>query len=104
MPLIILIVFLLNILSVAVLASAGWLGWTWYTGFLIEAPNGDFVRAREDWRLWLALGLLAWSFLGRYVVLARMAWRSGHRPNAVTVVKSRDMTAHLSMWKRAAKG
>lgn len=77
MPLIILIVFLLNILSVAVLASAGWLGWTWYTGFLIEAPNGDFVRAREDWRLWLALGLLAWSFLGRYVVLALLARPDG---------------------------
>jgi pimeloyl-ACP methyl ester carboxylesterase len=77
MPPINLIVFLLNILSVVVLAYAGWLGWTWYTGFLIVAPNGDLVRAREDWRLWLALGLLAWSFLGRFVLLPLLARRDG---------------------------
>ncbi|MFN3536668.1 MAG: alpha/beta fold hydrolase [Brevundimonas sp.] len=65
---IILLLFLLNILSLAVLGASGWLGWSWYQGDLITDPNGTLTRVREDWKLWLALSLLAWSFLGRMVL------------------------------------
>ena len=77
MPLIILALFLLNALSLLILGGAGWFGWTWYEGIVVQTPDGDLARVREDWRLWLALGLLAWSFLGRFVVLSLLAKPDG---------------------------
>lgn len=70
---IILLLFLLNILSLAILGASGWLGWSWYQGNLIADPDGTVTRVREDWRLWLALTLLAWSFLGRMVLRPLLA-------------------------------
>lgn len=77
MPPIILVVFLLNIVAVAVLAAAGWMGWTWYSGTPVQTIDGELMRLREDWRLWLALAFVAWSFLGRFVVLALLARSDG---------------------------
>lgn len=77
MPPIVLVVLLLNIVAVAVLAGAGWLGWTWYSGVPIQTIDGQGIEVREDWRLWLALALVAWSFLGRFVVLALLARSDG---------------------------
>lgn len=77
MPPIILAVFLLNIAAVAVLGGAGWMGWTWYSGVSVETIDGELIRVREDWRLWLALPLAAWSFLGRFIVLAFLARSDG---------------------------
>jgi len=65
MPLFAVLRFLFMVLSLAVLAAAGYLLWTWYEGEVLTTPDGVLVRAREDWRLWLGVALLAWSFLGR---------------------------------------
>ncbi len=68
MPPIIFLLFFLNILSLAILGGAGWLGWSWFEGEMVADLDGGVTRVREDWRLWTALGLLAWSLLGRLVV------------------------------------
>lgn len=70
---IILLLLLFNVLSLAILGASGWLGWSWYQGELVADPEGTVTRIREDWRLWTALALLAWSFLGRMVVLPLLA-------------------------------
>lgn len=70
---VILLLFLLNILSLVILGASGWLGWSWYQGDLIADSDGTVTRVREDWKLWLALGLLAWSFLGRMVLRPLLA-------------------------------
>lgn len=62
---------LLSWLSLAILAAAIWLLWDWSQGEMVARPDGVLVRVRPiDWRLGLGAGLLAWSFLGRLVVLA----------------------------------
>lgn len=68
MPPIIFLLFFLNIMSLAILGGAGWLGWSWFEGDMVADLDGGVTRVREDWRLWTALGLLAWSLLGRLVV------------------------------------
>lgn len=73
MPLIALLRFLFSILSLAVLALCGYLLWSWYEGELVRGPDGLLHRVREDWRLWTGLGLLAWSFLGRFIVTPLLA-------------------------------
>ncbi|MFN3816337.1 alpha/beta fold hydrolase [Brevundimonas sp.] len=70
---IILLLFLFNVLSLVILGASGWLGWSWYQGELIADPDGTVTRVREDWRLWTALALLAWSFLGRRALLPLLA-------------------------------
>jgi pimeloyl-ACP methyl ester carboxylesterase len=56
-----------------VLGAGGYLLWSWYDGALILNDAGDLVRVREDWRLWTAIGLLAWSLLGRFLVTLLLA-------------------------------
>lgn len=95
MPPIILILFLLNALSLGILGGAGWLGWTWYDGAVVQTPNGDLTRVREDWRLWVAMGLLAWSFLGRFVVLTLLAKPDGKAdPSRPTRLQGRQIQGH----------
>ena len=65
MPLIASLRLLFGLLSLCVLALGAWLAWTWYQGDLVRDAEGVLHRVREDWRLWTALALLAWSFLGR---------------------------------------
>ena len=57
-------------ISLLILAAAGYLLWTWYQGDWTRLADGTLVRERgPDWRLYTGLGLTAWSFLGRFVVL-----------------------------------
>ncbi|HZV85728.1 MAG TPA: alpha/beta hydrolase [Brevundimonas sp.] len=76
MPILLVIGFLFTLGSLAVLGLAGWLLGDWYIGetLLIE---GEPVFMREDWRLWLGLALLTWSFLGRSIVLLLVAKPDG---------------------------
>ena len=68
-----------TLLSLAILAAAGYFLWSWYSGDLVRDAAGELQRQRDDWRLWLGLGLAAWSLLGRFVVLALFA-RPDRRP------------------------
>lgn len=70
---IILLLFLFNILSLAILGAAGWLGWSWYQGETSADLDGVVTRVRNDWLLWSALALLAFSFLGRFLVTPLLA-------------------------------
>ncbi len=68
MPLLIIVGFLFTLGSLALLGLAAWLLGGWYAGETVWVDGEAFLR-REDWRLWLGLALLAWSFLGRSMVL-----------------------------------
>jgi pimeloyl-ACP methyl ester carboxylesterase len=68
MPLLIVVRLLTSVLSLVVLGAAAYLGWTWYEGDTYSSVDGVLVRAREDWRLWVAVGLLLWSLMGRFVI------------------------------------
>lgn len=74
MPLIPGLQFLFTLLALAILGAAAWLLGDWYFGEWVQV-DGDLVHVREAWRLWLGLGLLGWSFLGRPVILALVARR-----------------------------
>jgi pimeloyl-ACP methyl ester carboxylesterase len=66
--------------SLAILAVAVYLLASWATGgeqVTLETRRVVRVPA-EPWRLWVGLALLAWSFLGRFVVLALAAHRDKH--------------------------
>jgi pimeloyl-ACP methyl ester carboxylesterase len=54
------------LVSLAVLAAGGYLLWSWWEGAVVQDGAGRLLRVREEWRLWTAAGLLAWSFLGRF--------------------------------------
>jgi pimeloyl-ACP methyl ester carboxylesterase len=74
MPLISILKVVFALLSIFVLAVAGWLLWSWWDGRLAPAADGQgLVFVRDDWRLWTGLALLAWSFVGRLVVVPLVA-------------------------------
>jgi pimeloyl-ACP methyl ester carboxylesterase len=76
MPLISILRAAFSLLSLVILAVGAYLVWSWWRGNVFVDLNGVERRLRdEEWRLWLGLGLLAWSFLGRFVVLALIAHR-----------------------------
>lgn len=75
MPLFSVLRFLFLLLSLAILAAGGYLLWSWWEGQVVTTPEGVLVRVRDDWRLWTALALLAWSFVGRSVVTLLVARR-----------------------------
>ncbi|RYG19517.1 MAG: alpha/beta hydrolase [Caulobacteraceae bacterium] len=77
MPLIPVVRLFLGWLSLAILALAAYLLFSWFQGELVQDVDGVVVRAREGWRLWTSLGLLAWSVAGRWVVTPLLA-----RPDA----------------------
>lgn len=64
MPLTFLTRLLLGVLSILWIALAAYLLWSWQDGRVVADPAGEAVRVYEDWRLWGALGLIAWSLLG----------------------------------------
>ena len=72
-----------SLLSLAVLATCGYLLWSWYDAPWAFDAQGDIYRAREAWRLWTGLGLLAWSFLGRFLVLPLLTHRDTRPSRAV---------------------
>jgi pimeloyl-ACP methyl ester carboxylesterase len=73
MPLLFIARFLFSLLSWGILAAAGWLLWQWYDGTLVIGDDGLLRRTREDWQLWLGAGLLAWSFLGGFIIRPLLA-------------------------------
>jgi pimeloyl-ACP methyl ester carboxylesterase len=62
-----------SLLSLIILIIAAYLVWSWYQGHLIQRPDGSFELRRDDWRLWLGILLMFWSFLGRSAVLPLLA-------------------------------
>lgn len=73
MPLTLFARLVASIISIAVLAVGAYLAWSWWDGTWQAVGDRDLVHVREPWRLVLALLLLGWSFLGRFVVLALAA-------------------------------
>jgi pimeloyl-ACP methyl ester carboxylesterase len=68
LPLLPILRALFALASLVVLALAGYLLWTWYQGDLVRDAAGVVHRVRDEWRLWVGAALLAWSFLGRFIV------------------------------------
>jgi pimeloyl-ACP methyl ester carboxylesterase len=73
MPLIPLVRLLLGWLSLGVLGLAAYLLFSWQQGEMRPDAEGDLALVRETWRLWTGLGLLAWSFAGRWIVTPLLA-------------------------------
>lgn len=70
MPIITLPRLLLSLLSLLILAAAVYLLWSWADGSFVRDADGVLRRVHgPPWLLYSGLGLLAWSFLGRFVVL-----------------------------------
>ena len=59
-----------GLLSLAVLAGAAWLLWSWWPRNYVDLNGAAHQVRGADWRLWTGLGLLAFSVLGRFLVLA----------------------------------
>jgi len=74
MPLIPLLKLVFGLLSLLVLGTAVWLLWTGWDGYLIPAGDGaGLIFVRDAWRFWTGLGLLAFSFMGRPIVMLLLA-------------------------------
>lgn len=73
MPLIPLLRALLSLLGLLALAVIAYLLWTWWRGEIVLDAAGVERRVRDDWRLWLALGLAAWSLVGRLPTVLLLA-------------------------------
>lgn len=82
MPLLIIARFLFSLLSWGILAAAGWCLWEWYDGTLIADEGGVLRRVREDWLLWTGAALLAWSFLGGFILRPLLAKPDRHKLEA----------------------
>ena len=82
MPVISLPRMVLSLLSLAILAGAIYLLWNWNHGHEVLGADGRLRHVRgPDWKLYTGLAMLAWSFLGRFVVLLLVA-RGGAAPKA----------------------
>jgi pimeloyl-ACP methyl ester carboxylesterase len=84
MPLIALARLLSSLLSLALLGICAYLLWSWYQGDLVRDAAGDLYRVRETWRLWVSLGLLAWSLLGRVILTPIIAGKDKGPPSGAT--------------------
>lgn len=73
MPLLIIFRFVFSLLSLCLLGAAAHLLWNWYDGDLLQRADGTLVRVRTDWLLWLGLGLVGISFLGRPLLTPLLA-------------------------------
>lgn len=73
MPLIVLARLALSLVSLAVFGAAGYLLWSWREGYWALDAYGIGHQVQEPWRLWTAVALLAWSFLGRFLVTPLLA-------------------------------
>ena len=81
MPLIALARFLFSLFSLVLLGACVYLLWIWYEGEPVRDANGLLHRVREDWRLWTGLALLAWSFLGRWILSPLIAGKDKDPPS-----------------------
>lgn len=77
MPFLSIVRFLATLVSLGLLGLTAYLLWVWYDGDLVRQANGDLVRVREDWRIWTAIGLGLFSFLGKFLAVPLLA-----RPDA----------------------
>jgi pimeloyl-ACP methyl ester carboxylesterase len=73
MPLLSLVRFMTTLLSLALLTLTAYLAWSWYQGDIIREADGDLVRIREDWLLWAAAALLAFSSIGKLAFVPLLA-------------------------------
>jgi len=73
MPLIVLARLALSLVSLAMLGAAGYLLWSWHEGYWVLDAYGVGHQLHEPWRLWTAVGLIAWSLLGRFVMTPLLA-------------------------------
>lgn len=73
MPLLSIVRFFTTLLSLGLLVLTAYLAWSWYEGDLARQADGDLVRVREDWRLWTAIALAGFSFLGKLLVVPLLA-------------------------------
>ena len=72
MPIISLPKLVLSLISLFILAAV-YLLWSWLRGYDVRLATGAVQHVNgPGWRLYAALGLFAWSFLGRFVVLLFM--------------------------------
>jgi pimeloyl-ACP methyl ester carboxylesterase len=75
MPLLSIFRLIFTLISWAILAGAAYLLWRWSQGTIVVDEGGREHLIREDWLLWVGLGLGGWSlFLGKFfwnLVLAR---------------------------------
>lgn len=59
-----------TLVSLAILGTGLYLLWSWNHGEVVALADGTLRRVHgAPWRLWTGVGLFAWSFLGRFVVL-----------------------------------
>ena len=91
MPIMSLPRMILSLISLLILAAAAYLLWSYLHGVQVELADGTARRVHgAPWRLYVGSACLAWSFLGRLVVLLFM--RNGaddpreHRTDPQTVV------------------
>lgn len=73
MPLLSVMRFITTLLSLMVLGVIVYLVWSWNQGELVREADGDLIRVREEWRLWTAVALGAFSLLGRLPLLPLLA-------------------------------
>lgn len=73
MPLLFLARLIFGLLSLAILGTAAYLLWSYGQGELVRDADGAFRREADNWRLWTGLALLAWSFLGKFIVTPLLA-------------------------------
>lgn len=74
MPLMIIVRFLLSLVSLAILAGSVYLLAEWYDGTIYMLENdGEMVRHRELWMLLVGAALLAFSLVGRFVMVPMLA-------------------------------
>lgn len=73
MPMLAIVRFVFMIVSLCILGVSAYVLWSWYNGDLVRQADGDIVRVRTDWLLWLGAGLLGVSFLGRPLLTPLLA-------------------------------
>lgn len=54
----------MSLVSLLILAAAGYLLWSWAQGEFVQTSAGEFVRVRQDWRLWAGLLAGVWCLFG----------------------------------------
>ncbi|MFD2647933.1 alpha/beta fold hydrolase [Devosia albogilva] len=73
MPILSIFRFIAVLISLLILAVAASFLWQWWQGDWIRDADGDLVRVRPEWALWLGLLLLAASFGGKFILLPLLA-------------------------------
>ena len=73
MPLLSIFRPIFSLISLLILAAAAYLLWQWYEGHTACDAAGNCTFFRDDWKLWTGLLLLAWSFLGKFILTPLLA-------------------------------